>query len=573
MPEPESLQSKSTPQLPRRAVRGSQRPEVRERLLRAALELVNTQGIQNFTQARVAAAAGVRQSHLTYYFPTRNDLLKALVQQGCAEFEHALASEFTDGPEALERLREGFAARTSDCAMPRLMVALTVASEEDASLKRWLEDMERNVLARLRELFARFGLHAAERDLMLFHVGLIGIALIRLGSNTAQSAQRARTLVRHAFDTLVAQSRSSILLLALLAASLGVGGVLTGCSKASSNAPAARPAMTVTAGRAEIVTWPSSIETSGNVTAWQEAVIGSRLAGLPLAEVRVNVGDHVRRGELLARFDDASPRADVAQAEAAVNQARANARETAANRDRALKLKGSGALSDQSILQAETQADASEAQVASALAALASAKLRLEYTRVTAPDDGIVSSRTATLGAVTVAGGELFKLIRQGRLEWRAELTPTQLAAVHPGLAAKLTLPDGSLLTGKVRELAPSLDANSRLGLAYVDLAPDARARAGLYAHGIIETSASPALTVPAESIVIHDGRSYLAQLNGERVELVPVTTGRREGGRTEVLDHLAAGQPVAVRGAGFLSDGDLVRVVPAEAESTVSQR
>jgi RND family efflux transporter MFP subunit len=570
MLEPQSLDPAYAAHLPRE--RGSQRPEVRERLLRAALELVNTQGIQNFTQARVAAAAGVRQSHLTYYFPTRNDLLKALVQQGCAEFELALGTEFAEGPEALERLREGFAARTSDCAMPRLMVALTVASEEDASLKRWLEDMERNVLARLRVLFARFGLHAAERDLMLFHVGLIGIALIRLGSNTAESAQRARTLVRHAFDTLVAQSRVSILLLTL-AAGFGVGGALTGCSKASSNAPAARPAMTVTAGRAEIVTWPSSIETSGNVTAWQEAVIGSRLAGLPLAEVRVNVGDHVHRGELLARFDDASPRADVAQAEALVNQARANARETAANRDRALKLKGSGALSDQSILQAETQADASEAQVASALAALASAKLRLEYTRVTAPDDGIISSRTATLGAVTVAGGELFKLIRQGRLEWRAELTPTQLAAVQPGLTAKLTLPDGSLLTGKVRELAPSLDASSRLGLAYVDLAPDARVRAGLYAHGIIETSASPALTVPAESIVIHDGRSYLAQLDGERVELVPVNTGRREGGRTEVLDHLAAGQPVAVRGAGFLSDGDLVRVVPAEAESTVSQR
>lgn len=371
-------------------------------------------------------------------------------------------------------------------------------------------------------------------------------------------------------DSLPTLRRAAICLLL----SLSLGSVaLSGCSKAKSNAPAPRPAMTVTAARAEVVTWPSSIETSGNISAWQEAVIGARLAGLPLAEVRVNVGDHVRRGELLARFDDASPRADLAQAEAAVNQALANARETASNRDRALKLKGSGALSDQSILQAETQADASAALVASAQAALASAKLRLDYTRVTAPDDGIISSRTATLGAVTVAGGELFKLIRQGRLEWRAELTPTQLASVHSGLVAKLTLSDGSSVAGRVRELAPSLDATSRLGIAYVDLEPDAGARAGMYAHGLIETSASPAVTVPAESVVIHDGRSYLAALDGDRVELVPVTTGRRENGRVEVLEHLAPGQPVAVRGAGFLSDGDLVRVVAPEAESTVSNR
>jgi RND family efflux transporter MFP subunit len=360
-------------------------------------------------------------------------------------------------------------------------------------------------------------------------------------------------------------------LLLTLAAILAGAATQSACSAGKAKASAPRPAMTITAGRAEIVTWPSAIETSGNVAAWQEAVIGARLAGLPLAEVRVNVGDRVRRGELLARFDDASPRADLAQAEAAVNQALANARETASNRDRALRLKGSGALSEQSILQAETQADASAAQVESARAALAAAQLRLDYTRVTAPDDGVISSRTATLGAVTVAGGELFRLIRQGRLEWRAELTPSQLAAVHPGLVAELTLADGSTLAGKVRELAPALDATSRLGIAYVDLAPDARARAGLYVHGVIETSASPALTVPAASIVIRDGRSYLAALDGDRVELVPVTTGRRQGGRVEVLDHLNAGQRVAVRGAGFLGDGDLVRVVDQQADSAAS--
>ena len=188
---------------------GSHRHEVRDRLLRAALDLVNTQGIQNFTQARVAAAAGVRQSHLTYYFPTRNDLLKALVQEGTAEFRDHIGAELTDGPDALKRLRSAFAERSSGCAMPRLMIALTVASEEDASLKRWLEEMERNVITRLSDVFARFGVQASPDDLMLFHVSLIGAAMIRLGSDNEQSTHRARQVVLHAFDNLVTQSRGA----------------------------------------------------------------------------------------------------------------------------------------------------------------------------------------------------------------------------------------------------------------------------------------------------------------------------------------------------------------------------
>jgi AcrR family transcriptional regulator len=188
---------------------GAQRQEVRDRLLRAALDLVNTQGIQNFTQARVAAAAGVRQSHLTYYFPTRNDLLKALVQEGSAEFRHSIGDELPGEPDALERLRAAFAARSSNTAMPRLMVALTVASEEDASLKRWLEEMERMVLVRMHDLFARYGLHPSDEDLMLFHVSMIGIAMVHLGADTPESAQRSRQLVLRAFDLLVANARGA----------------------------------------------------------------------------------------------------------------------------------------------------------------------------------------------------------------------------------------------------------------------------------------------------------------------------------------------------------------------------
>ena len=357
-------------------------------------------------------------------------------------------------------------------------------------------------------------------------------------------------------------------LLAVIVATVSFGG----CGHGGQQSVTPHPALTVTAAAAEVVTWPSVVESTGAVAAWQEALIGARLSGLPLDEVLVNVGDHVRRGQTLAHFDDAPVRAEVAQMEASLAQATAGSREAEANRDRALRLRSTGALSEQSILQTVTQADSALAQVAGAKAALGAAQLKLQYTRVTAPDDGLISSRSATVGSVAQSGVELFKLIRRGRLEWRAELTPAQLAVVHSGLDATLTLPDGSTATGKVRELAPGLDAATRLGIAYVDLNPGGTARAGLYARGRIEIAASSALTVPAESVVIHDGRSYVARLDGERVQLVAVTTGRRTAERVEVLEHLAAGQTVAVSGAGFLNDGDLVSIA-AEATAATPSR
>ncbi len=353
----------------------------------------------------------------------------------------------------------------------------------------------------------------------------------------------------------------TVRLLAVLVVTSTLASTPGGARAAAPPAAQPRPSMTVTSATAETRDWPSAIEASGAILPWQEATVSARVTGLPLVEVRADVGDVVRRGQLLARYDDATVRADLARAEAALAQAQASAQAAEANRDRALGLQSTGAISAQDLLQSTTQAAAAVAQVAQARASLTSARLALTHTRVLAPDDGVIASRTATLGAVAGLGTELFRMIRKGRLQWRAELGAAQLPRVMPGMVATVTLPDGSAATGKVQRLAPALDGTSRLGIAYVDLEPGSRARAAMYASGRLEAGRRQVVTVPAESVVIRDGRSYVATLDGSRVKLVQVETGMRREERIELTRGLAAGSIVVARGAGFLHDSDVVRV------------
>lgn len=333
---------------------------------------------------------------------------------------------------------------------------------------------------------------------------------------------------------------------------------------AAPSAAGARPALSVTRAEARVEDWERVIEASGVIAAWHEATVSAATPGEPLVEVRAEVGDAVEAGQLLARFDDRNARVGLAQAEASLAEARAGARQAAADHERYLMLAQTQAISAQTVQQAETDRQVAEAQQASAEAALLAARIDLENTRVTAPDGGLISSRSAALGEVAQAGAELFRLIRQGRLEWQAELNADYLAQIGPGQSVSLELPDGSSARGQVRQLAPALDDSSRLALAYVALEPASSARAGMYASGSIAVGRASALWVPAGALVIRDGRGYVFRLRDQQVEQVGVTSGRRRGEQLEILNGLEVGESVVVQGAGFLSDGDSVRIVAA---------
>lgn len=335
----------------------------------------------------------------------------------------------------------------------------------------------------------------------------------------------------------------------------------------------AKPALTVTTTQAQASALPIKLAANGNIAAWQEASVGTESSGLRLAEVLVNVGDVVQRGQLLARFAMESVQADVAQARAAVNEASASALEATANADRVRALAGTGTFSGQQINQYLTAEQTARARVESAKAGLAAQQLRLKNTEVRAPDSGIISARSATVGAVVANGTELFRLIRQGRLEWRAEVTSTELGRMAPGTAVSVTAANGAQLTGHVRMVAPTVDPQTRSGLVYVDLPADPKGgtpsgfKAGMFARGEFELGSSNALSVPQQSVVVRDGFSYVFRLNpDQRVSQVKLQIGRRVGDRVEVLDGISADAVLVASGAGFLNDGDMVKVAPAGA-------
>lgn len=331
---------------------------------------------------------------------------------------------------------------------------------------------------------------------------------------------------------------------------------------------AAAPALTVTAAKVEHEMWPEEVRAAGAIEAWQEAVVSAQVSGQRIVEILAEVGDRVRAGQVLARFDAATLRAEEAELVASVQQAEAALREAEANRERALSLKERNLLSEQDVTRQVTQADVSRAQLAAAEARLATKRVQLSYTEVKAPDAGVVTLRSATLGAVPQPGQELFRLIRQGRLEWRGELTAQQLARVKTGDAVQLMLPTGEQITARVRQVAPSLRNETRLALVYADLPADTAARAGMYAEGTVLLAETAALVVPAASVVIRDGRNFVFVLAGDdgraTATAKQVQVGRRSGGGVEIRSGLAHGERIVEQGAGFLNDGDLVRVVAA---------
>lgn len=363
------------------------------------------------------------------------------------------------------------------------------------------------------------------------------------------------------------QARPSPVTLAL---TLAVAASLFALPARAADAPASaapKPALTVSVTTPKSGTLPQSLAANGNVSAWQEVIIGAETQGLRLVEVNVQVGDRVKKGQLLARLQAETLAADLAATKASLAEAEATLAEAQANAERARALQPSGALSAQQIQQYTTGEATAKARLQSLKARLAADTLRLNQTSLKAPDDGVISARLATMGAIAQPGQELFRLIRQGRLEWRAEVPAADLHRLQPGMAVKVVPAGGSAIDAKVRLLAPTVDPVTRNGLVYVDLPAGSAARPGMFARGEFVIGQSTALTLPQTAVLLRDGYSYVFRLDqGSRVQQTKVQVGRRLGDRVEVTGGLDAGAQVVAQGGGFLADGDLVKVVAAPA-------
>lgn len=366
-----------------------------------------------------------------------------------------------------------------------------------------------------------------------------------------------------------------ILALLVLAGVAALTWFLRG-ERAAPPAATVRPALTVTSVQPRRESLPTTLAANGNIMAWQEASVGAQATGLRLTQVRANIGDRVRKGQVLAVLSGDTVQADLAQSRAALAEAEAAAAEAANNAQRARTLQGTGALSASQINQYLTAEQTARARVEAARAQLQAQQVRLAQTTVTAPDSGIISSRTATVGAVVAPGTELFRLIRQGRLEWRAEVTSSELGRLTVGTTALVTAASGARLEGRVRMIGPTVDPQTRAALVYVDVKPlpgmAASARAGMFARGEFDFGAAPALTVPQQAVVVRDGFSYVYRVNPDnRVTQLKVQTGRMAGDRVAIVEGLTPDARIVAAGAGFLDDGDLVRVADANAKPALA--
>lgn len=331
---------------------------------------------------------------------------------------------------------------------------------------------------------------------------------------------------------------------------------------------------------------------SGTLVARHQVQVHARVSGYEITTIRVDVGDQVKAGDVLAELSDETLSAQLAQADAEYDRSEASVRqaksqidstvatltEAASTLDRTRSLRKSGnasqAVLDQAIAtEAAAQAasavatnglEVAQAALAQADAARRLARLNLGYTRIVAPADGVVTDRNAELGALSGSGGDaLFTLIADGEIELEAEVIETALARLQPGNTAEMRVAGLGTVNGELRLVPAAVDPVTRLGLARVSLTAQPGLRVGMFANGWLETERRDAVTVPLSAILADENGDRVQVVKGDRIETRAIRAGLIWDGRREVLEGLAPGEQVVARAGAFFSDGDQVRVAP----------
>jgi len=300
--------------------------------------------------------------------------------------------------------------------------------------------------------------------------------------------------------------KSQIIKIALLVLLLGAGVAWkTGAMKANAE-PAqpntSRPALTVRTASLQAGQWSRTLSANGSILPWQEAIISAQMQGVRLAAVKVSIGDYVKQGDVLVTLDNF----------------------------------------------ARIGSDPAAAQG-----------------RIVAPYDGVISAASANEGSMSQPGVELFRLIRNGRLEWRAELTADELMLLRRGMPVEITVGEGRVLKGAVRAISPSVDAKTRYGYALVSLPDSNGIIAGVYANGTFDISGGKRTlsSLPQSAVMRRGSVAYVLVVDADnRVHERTVKLGQRSGDRIEIKQGLKADEKVVGTGGPFLSEGDFVQVV-----------
>ncbi len=381
----------------------------------------------------------------------------------------------------------------------------------------------------------------------------------------------------------------------IMAAAVAAFGLAASAALAEEAAPAApslAPAVTVVrAAERELV---ERAIVTGTLVPREEVLVAPEVEGLRITEVLVEEGAVVKQGQVLARLSRdildatlaqntaalARAEAAIAQAQSQIVQAEAAQTEAAQALERARALMRSGNTTEAQLEQRISLARAAEGRLAAARNGLSMAEaekrsaealrqeieVRLDRTEIKAPRAGIVSRKTARIGATAAASGEpLFRIIAEGEIELEGEVTETQILRVREGASAEISMGQDRTIRGRVRNVLPEVDRATRLGKVRISLGSDPSLRIGAFARGTVEIARRTGVAVPVSSVVYGAEGATAQVVAGNKVQSRRVRTGLSAEGFVEIETGIASGELVVAKAGSFLRDGDTVRAVVSD--------
>jgi RND family efflux transporter MFP subunit len=311
----------------------------------------------------------------------------------------------------------------------------------------------------------------------------------------------------------------------------------------------------------------SNVTFTGAISARYDMPIGIDGDAGRIVGIYVEAGDHVKKGQLLAKLDDSVLIPQVNRLAASLEQTRAQAALSAAEYRRAQAVAPAGALSAEDVEKRRATQITDEATVKVAAAQLAEYEARLNRTHVVAPVDGTVLMRKAEVGQIANSGGDaLFRIASGGEVEMRGQIAEQDLAALKTGQAASVYITGLSRpFAGRVRLLGAVIDPNTRLGEIRIALQPDPALRPGAFARGSVIVDKAERPVLPQTAVMSDRQGTYVYVINGEgHVERRPVSVGGTIDAGVIVSAGLTGSERVVTTAGGFLRNGERVTVAPA---------
>ncbi len=334
-------------------------------------------------------------------------------------------------------------------------------------------------------------------------------------------------------------------------------------SEVSKTIPSALTAPTVSVTRIVQLPIAEQLTASGVLLPREEAAVGPEVAGYQVAEVLVEEGAQVSKGQPLARIDSGLLQARIDQAKAALAQATAVAEQSRAEADRVKTFDAKNVMSAEQIAARRFQARTAEAAVGVSRAQLDELLTQEQRLVVRAPVDGVVLERSIRPGDGASLSQPMFRIARDNLVELDAEVPEDALARIAPGDTATVSIPSGESIQGTVRLISPRVDPQTKLGRVRVSLAPNPQLRVGGYARVAFNRAAIPVPAVAERAVQWEaDGPRLITIDDTNRAHPVSVRTGTREAGFVALVQGPPVGTLVALGSGVSLLEGDLVNPV-----------